>query len=115
MPELNLSQASGSSTGQPAANEGLYIDELAEGSVVDVETQNRHYRLVKRSGSHVCISGHPRFCPEPVDVEIAGSVAADPGVPPKKGYIGRGMFLIIHHPKYNCITTSRVRKILQLK
>jgi hypothetical protein len=96
---------------QPGSEEGVYLNDLADGAVVDIDTQHSHYRLVKRDHAHVCISGHPRFCPEPVEVEIEGSVGYASGLLPHPGYIGRGMYLIFKHPFFNLVTTSRIREI----
>ena len=38
-----------------------------------VETQNRWYTIVNRGSGCALISGHPKFCPQPVPVRIAGS------------------------------------------
>jgi len=94
-----------------ASEEGVYLKDLAEGSVIELETQHHHYTLEKRSGSQVRISGHPMFCPEPVAVQIEGSVDGRPALAPKPGYIGRGMYLIFKHPIYDSVTTSRIREI----
>jgi hypothetical protein len=59
--------------------------------------------------------GHPMFCPEPVDVQIEGSVGGRPMQGPKLGFIGRGMYLIFKHPVYDSVTTSRIREIHQLR
>ena len=108
----NSIQQSDSPASQPQSNEGIYMKDLANGSVVDIETQHRHYRLVKRDNYHARISGHPEFCPEPVDVEIEGSIAKGPNLLPNPGFIGRGMYLVFKHPRYDqLITTSRIREI----
>ena len=94
------------------SNEGIYMKDLPDGSVVDIETQHRHYRLVKKDNSHARISGHPEYCPEPVDVEIEGSIEKGPSLLPNPGFIGRGMYLVFKHPRYEqIITTSRIREI----
>jgi len=96
---------------RPNGEDGLYLHDLADGAVVEVETQHSHYKLVKRADSHVCISGHPTFCPEPVEVEIEGSVAGGSALLPNPGFIGRGMYLMFKHPQFNLVTTSRIREI----
>lgn len=96
----------------PESNEGLYVNDLADGDVVEIETQHSHYRLVKRAAAHMCISGHPTFCPEPVEVEIEGSVGGRSSLLlPHPGFIGRGMYLMFKHPVFNLVTTSRIREI----
>ncbi len=94
--------------------EGIYVRDLATGEAVEIETQHHRYTLVKRDGSQVRISGHPEFCPEPVDVQIEGSVGGRPMRNPKLGYIGRGMYLIFKHPLLDSVTTSRIREIHKL-
>jgi len=59
-------------------DDGFYLNDLAAGAVVEVETQHHRYTLVKGPGAHVRISGHPTYCPEPVDVQIEGSVGGRP-------------------------------------
>ena len=79
---------------QPGWDEGFYLHDLADGAVVEIETQHHHYRLVKRADTHVRISGHPTICPEPVEVEIEGSFGSGPPFNPNPGFIGRGMYLV---------------------
>jgi len=102
-------------TRQPEKDEGVYVDELAAGAVLELETQHHHYTLVKRDGSQVLISGHPRFCPQPVAVQIEGSFTGPPGSLPAPGFIGRGMFLMFNHPVHHSVTTSRIREIHRLR
>ena len=87
---------------------------MPDGTVVEIETQHRNYRLVKRADSHVRISGHPTYCPEPVDVVLEGSIPVGSTLVPEPGFIGRGMYLLMKHPTYNWITTSRIRDIHKL-
>ena len=96
------------------SEEGLYLGDLAEGAVVEFETQHHHYRLVKRADTHARLSGHPKYCPEPVEVEIEGSFGGRPPSMPHPGFIGRGMCLIFKHPLFDEVTTSRIREIHRL-
>lgn len=96
---------------QPGSEEGLYVNDLADGDVVDIETQHRHYTLVKRADAHMDISGHPTFCPQPIDVEVEGSVEGRFALLANPGFIGRGMYLVFKHPLFNLVTTSRIREI----
>jgi hypothetical protein len=94
--------------------EGCYLNDLADGAVVEIETQYHHYRLIKRAATRVRISGHPTFCPEPVEVEIEGSTVILSPLIPIPGFIGSGMYLILKHPLFGTITTSRIREIHKL-
>jgi hypothetical protein len=115
MPQPDLNQATNLPAQPPEGDKGFYLNDLPDGAVVDIETQHHHYRLVKRADTHVRISGHPTFCPEPIEVEIEGSIAAGPLLAPNPGFIGRGMYLVFKHPLFEqVITTSRIREIHQL-
>ena len=94
--------------------EGVYVDDLPAGAVLELETQHHNYTLVKRAGSQVLISGHPRFCPKPVAVQIEGSFSGPLMLYPEPGFIGRGMCLMFNHPVYHTVTTSRIREIHKL-
>jgi len=96
---------------RPGSEEGLYVKDLADGEVVEIETQHCHYKLIKRADAYVCISGHPRFCPEPIEVEIKGSIGRGPLSQSNPGFIGRGMHLVFKHPRFDLVTTSRIRQI----
>jgi hypothetical protein len=97
---------------QPAREEGVSLDDLAVGAVVEVVTGRNTYRLENRGGGEVLISGHPMYCPEPVLVELYGSV--DDSHTIKMWFIGRGMRLEFRHPKFGLVQTSHVRQIHQL-
>jgi hypothetical protein len=110
----NLNQEIDFRAGQHASDEGFYLNDLARGAIVEIDTQHHHYRLVKRADTHVRISGHPKFCPEPVEVEIEGSFGGRPPLMPNPGFIGRGMYLVFKHPLFDEVTTSRIREIHKL-
>jgi hypothetical protein len=115
MPQPNVNQANALPAHQAGNEKGIYLNDLADGAVVDIETQHHHYRLVKRADTHMRISGHPTLCPEPIEVEVEGSLASGPPLMPNPGFIGRGMYLVFKHPLHDqVITTSRIREIHQL-
>ena len=91
------------------SEDGVYLDDLAEGAALEVETKHRRYKIVKIAHTLARISGHPIYCPEPVTVEIEGSGSG--GVMLKPRFIGRGMHLIFEHPTYHTVTTSRITDI----
>ena len=94
----------------PSVNEdGVYLDDLQEGTVVELETKHHHYRIEKCDHAKALISGHPTFCPEPITVQIEGS--ARDGLLTKPGFIGRGMHLIFEHPVFHSVSTSRICEI----
>jgi hypothetical protein len=94
---------------QPAREEGVSLEDLAIGEVVEIVTGHHTYRLENRGDGEVLISGHPVYCPEPVLVELHGSVGDGHII--KMWFIGRGMRLEFRHPNLGTVQTSRVREI----
>jgi hypothetical protein len=108
--ELGLSHGSSIRPGvQPADEEGVSLDDLEVGTVVEVVTVHHTYRLENRGGGAVLISGHPVYCPEPVLMWLHGSVSDSHVI--KMWFIGRGMRLELRHPTLGLVQTSRVREI----
>jgi hypothetical protein len=85
---------------------GVHLAQLPQGASLEIETENRSYRIVHQGDGRVLISGHPKFCPSPVLVSINGSSWGGSMI--KVAYIGRGMHLEFQHPEYQTITTSRI-------
>jgi hypothetical protein len=79
---------------------------LAQGSLIDVETKTRHYRIECLGGNSIRISGHPEFCPYPVPAQVHGSVNQEGTL--ELGLIGRGMRLVFLLDQRRPVTTSRV-------
>jgi hypothetical protein len=94
------------------SQDGVYVEDLPQGAVLELETKYHCYTLVKAASGQVLISGHPVICPEPVLVEIEGSVTH--GLKLKIGFIGRGLRLKFHHPAYHTLTTSRILDLRQI-
>src|SRR5215470_2307772 len=93
---------------------GVYIKDLPVESTLEIETQNRFYTLTNRGEGQFLISGHPKFCPSPTLVTVAGSNWG--GSMLKKSYVGRGMHLEFLHPDYERpIVTSRIIEIRLLQ
>ncbi len=90
---------------------GVYLSELAAGVQLEVETQHNLYHLVTAGEGKALISGHPTYCPVPVEVRIQGSSWG--GSLLKPSFIGRGMRLEFRHPAHNLVTTSTIREIRQ--
>ena len=105
-PHPSLSDEVNGNIVQSEIEGGVWLDELPQGSVLEVETQNHWYTIVIRERGQELISGHPQYCPDPVPVRIEGSTWG--GSMLKLRFIGRGMYLEFHHPVYPRIVTSRV-------
>ena len=89
---------------------GVYLANLDDGAKLKVQTENRLYTIVNRRGGRALISGHPEFCPEPVEVSIHGSTWGGKMI--RRGFIGRGMHLEFRHPLRPCrIITSPIVEV----
>src|SRR5260370_11984167 len=107
LPHRNLSDAVNGNIIRSEIEGGVYLKDLPDNATLEIETQNRRYRLHSRGQTEALISGHPEFCPEPTLVRIAGSNWG--GTMLKPAFIGRGMHLEFHHPQYERpIITSRI-------
>jgi hypothetical protein len=87
---------------QQAPVNGVQLEELPQGAVLEVKTGNRTYVIEKTNSDQVLISGHPQHCPEPVLANLCGVGAAE------------GACLQYLHPDRGIIRTSRVRQIRAL-
>jgi len=72
--------------------QGVRLSSPDTGSVIDLETKSRHYRIEYLERDRVRISGHPRWCPTPVLAHLHGSRGGSGGF--EEGYIGCGMCLL---------------------
>ena len=52
---------------------GVFLNDLPPSTVLEIQTMHHRYTAVLLGGSEALLSGHPEFCPEPVQVAIAGS------------------------------------------
>jgi hypothetical protein len=89
---------------------GVKLQDLGPGSTLHIRTQHTLYLVLVVAGNLALISGHPRYCPQPVLVEIAWSTWG--GSILETHFIGRGMRLEFRHPKYRTpIVTSPIHEI----
>ena len=113
-PHPNLSDEVNSNIFQSEIEGGVLLAALPPSTVLHIQTQHHRYTAVLLGGSEALISGHPEYCPEPVQVAIAGSTWG--GSMLKQRYIGRGMHLEFRHPSYSVpIVTSRIEEIQPLQ
>jgi len=93
---------------------GFYLPDLAPNHLLEVETANRIYVLMRLRDGAIAMWGHPRYCPRPVLVKISGSTWG--GSMLKLGFIGRGMHMEFRHPSYSRpITTSTIRAVREIQ
>jgi hypothetical protein len=55
-------------------SEGVDLKNLRPGALVVVETKSRHYQIECLGGDTIRISGHPEYCPEPVQAHLEGVI-----------------------------------------
>ena len=110
MPHPNLGDDVNRNIVQSEIEGGVFLEGLPPDTVLEIQTQHHSYKAQMLGHGTAMISGHPQFCPEPVQVTIAGSTWG--GSMLKMRYIGRGMRLEFHHPAYKTpIITSAIQEI----
>jgi hypothetical protein len=77
--------------GEAAAGTGVFLEETPPGSRVEVKTANHGYVIQRAGDKTAFISGHPEYCPEPVQVALHGTRWLDSEI--KKCYLAPGMRL----------------------
>ncbi|MGA7080864.1 MAG: hypothetical protein WBQ43_06020 [Terriglobales bacterium] len=109
-PHPNLSNEVNRNIIQSEIEGGVFLEGLPPDTVLQIRTQNHFYTALFLGEGAALISGHPQYCPEPVQVTIAGSTWG--GSMLKLRFIGRGMHLEFHHPAYSTpIITSAIQEI----
>ena len=111
-PHPNLGDAVNRNIVQSEIEGGVFLEGLPPDTVLQIRTQHHDYTAQLLGEGSALISGHPQYCPEPVQVTIAGSTWG--GSMLKLRYIGRGMHLEFHHPAYSApIITSAIQEICE--
>ncbi len=111
-PHPNLSDEINSKIIESEIEGGVFLGDLPPETVLEIQTANHRYTAVMLGKGEALISGHPRYCPEPVQVEIAGSSWG--GSLLKLDFVGRGMRLEFYHPDYKKpIVTSPIVEICE--
>jgi hypothetical protein len=89
-PHPNLSDEVNNAIIESELSGGAYIEKLAVGKKLLVQTRNTLYTIERREDG-LYISGSARFCPEPRKCVISGSTFG--GSMLRMGYIGVGMYM----------------------
>ena len=109
-PHPNLSDEVNRNIVQSEIEGGVFLEGLPPDTVLQIRTQHNFYTALLLGEGSALISGHPQYCPQPVQVTIAGSTWG--GSMLKVRFIGRGMHLEFHHPAYSTpIVTSPIQEI----
>jgi len=106
----NLSDEVNRNVVQSEIEGGVFLHNLPPATVLEIQTRHHCYEVVLLGDNSALISGHPKYCPEPVRVSIEGSTWG--GSMLKRRFVGRGMHLEFRHPEYQTpIVTSPVKEI----
>jgi hypothetical protein len=109
-PHPNLGDEVNRNIVQSEIEGGVFLEGLPPDTVLQIRTQHHFYTALLLGGGSALISGHPQYCPHPVQVTIAGSTWG--GSMLKMRFIGRGMQMEFHHPAYSTpIVTSPIQEI----
>jgi len=112
MPHPNLADEVNRNIVQSEVEGGVSLEGLPTDTVLHIRTRHHSYTAQLLGDGAALISGHPRYCPQPVQVMIAGSTWG--GSMLKMRFIGRGMHLEFHHPAYSTpIITSQIQEICE--
>ena len=96
-PHPNLADDVNHAIVQSEIEGGVFLHDLPPSTILEIQTLHHCYTAVLLGGSEALLSGHPEFCPSPVQVAIAGSTWG--GSMLKLQYVGRGMHLEFRHPE----------------
>ncbi len=108
-PHPNLSSQINGQIVESEVEGGVYLENLPIGARLEVTTANRTYIVQNLGDGQVMIEGHPKYCPQAVQVELHGSTWRHAMI--KMHYIGRGMYLEFRHPEHGIMRTSKVLEI----
>ncbi|MBI1356480.1 MAG: hypothetical protein GC160_19225 [Acidobacteria bacterium] len=101
----------GHNLGDAAADDagGVFVSALQPGRSVRVETANHNYLIRYLGNGQAEISGHPRYCPQPVKVRLHGTHWLDSRIP--ECYLAPGMRLQFVDPSRVSVMTSPIRSV----
>jgi len=109
-PHPNLADDVNRAIVQSEIEGGVFLHDLPPSTVLEIQTLTTAIPPYFSAANDAMISGHPEFCPSPVQVAIAGSTWG--GSMLKLQYVGRGMHLEFRHPEYAMpIVTSPIQEI----
>ena len=111
-PHPNFSDAINRNVVQSEIEGGVDLYDVPPCTVLEVQTKNHLYTIVHKAWAEALISGHPEFCPDPVEVQIHGSTWGGSMI--RNHYVGRGMHLEFGHPVHQVIITSRILDIREV-
>lgn len=91
---------------------GAWIEKLPKGKALRVKTLNSTYIIRKDGDGYLWISGHYRYCPDPIQCNIHGSTFGGSVI--RVGFIGRGMHLEVGLPSGRVMITSPIQEVEEI-
>ena len=98
--------------GEADGSEGVFLEDMLLGASVEVKTGNHRYRIQRAGEKTAFISGHPEYCPEPVQVALQGSRWLDSEI--AKCYLAPGMRLQFTTEAGVSVLTSAIETVQAL-
>ena len=89
--------------------EGIDLEELPVGAVLQIETGHTTYRLENKGEGNALLSGHPTYCPQPTEVQVQGSLNAAGEL--RWHYLGTGMKMVFVPPEHGIVRTSSIKAV----
>jgi hypothetical protein len=93
-------------------DEGIALDDVAEDTVIEVETRHHVYHIQNLGDGRALISGHPELCPQPVEVDMIAS--SWNGNSLRMRFLGKGAQMEFCHPERGFVRTSRIVNVREL-
>ncbi len=91
------------------ASVGVFIESTPEGTEIEARTANSVYRLRHLGKGAAEISGHPKYCPRPVRVQLRGTQWLDRSL--NECYVAPGMQLQFVDPSGRSVLTSKILSV----
>ena len=95
------------------SQEGVDLDELPIGAVLEIETGHTTYRLENTGDGSALLSGHPKYCPEPTVVQVQGSLG--PAGELRWRFLQKGLKMAFLPPEHGIVRTSAIKSLHRLK
>ena len=88
---------------------GSDLEGLPVGAVLEIETGHTTYRLENMGNGNAMLSGHPKYCPEPIPVQIHGSLSSAGEL--KWHFLGIGLRMVFLPVEHGVIRTSPIKSV----
>jgi hypothetical protein len=96
-----------------SSQEGVDLEELPIGAVLEIETGHTSYRLENLGDGSALLSGHPTYCPQPLAVQIQGSIG--PAGELRWRFLAKGAKMVFLPPDHGVVRTSTIKSVHRVK